>query len=316
MTQTNLRTRAAAAAGKAPEPGTDVATAPPREVTIFDMIEGQKSALARALPSHLDADRLARIAVTVVKTTKGLEHCSVVSVLGGLMTCAQLGLEPGPLGEAYLIPFKGKAQLIIGYKGMIKLAWQSGQMHSIQAYVVHKADKFSYAYGLEPKIVHEPSDADDVGDVTHAYAVAKFKDGGVASVVLNRRDIDALKRRSQTWQNGPWQTDYEAMARKTAVRQLARWLPQSPQLQQFHQAAARDESLRTDWTVSLEESAPSWPSDDPAPAIESGTVVAGSVVEPEGDDPPDDAAAVAAAERAEAEAYEQEQAARRSVPKP
>ena len=77
-----------------------------------------------------------------------------MSFIAALMNAAQLGLEPNtPLGQAYLIPYKNKGilecQFQIGYKGMIDLAYRTGQVQMIQAQIVREHDFFEYQYGSQ-----------------------------------------------------------------------------------------------------------------------------------------------------------------------
>jgi recombination protein RecT len=228
--------------------------------TIAQFIEVMKGEMARALPRHLNADRLARIALTEVRRTPLLARCTQESFGGALMTCAQLGLEPGMTGEAYLLPFRNskkncyEVQLIIGYQGMAKLFWQSPLAKSLDAQAVYQNDEFDYAYGLEPKLVHKPSLADR-GDAIAYYAVASMTNGGAAFVVMSRLDIEKIRTRSRAKDDGPWKTDYDAMAKKTCVRQLFKLLPKSAELAQ---ALVQDESVRTDMS-DLIEAEPSYP---------------------------------------------------------
>ncbi|MCV2395958.1 recombinase RecT [Actinotalea sp. M2MS4P-6] len=225
--------------------------------TLAQMIEQMRPQIARALPKHMDPDRLARIALTVLRQTPQLARCNPQSFLGALMTSAQLGLEPGPLGEAYLVPYGNNVTFIPGYRGLVKLAWQSGQLKSIAAHTVHEHDEFDYAYGLDPVLHHKPA-LNGRGEVIAVYAVAVLKDGGSAFIVMSREDVDAIRKRSRASGNGPWVTDWDAMARKTAVRQLVRWLPLSSELHNLATAAALDESVRTgeDTTRDLDEVSP------------------------------------------------------------
>lgn len=210
-----------------------VARTDPRKATVLDLIRQQKGAIEVALPSHIGSERFTRTILTEVNRTPALLTCDPMSLLAACMLSAQLGLELGPLGHAYLVPFKGKVTFIIGYKGMVDLARRSGQVSSIQAHAVHQADKFEYRLGLNPDIVHVPAEGDR-GPMTHVYAVAKYKDGGFNMVVLTRADVDKFKARSATANasHSPWQSDYEAMAMKTAVRRLFPWLPVTPEMAQ------------------------------------------------------------------------------------
>lgn len=210
--------------------------APPAQ-TINDLINRQRAEIARALPRHMDADRLARIAMTVVKSTPKLGECTPASLLGALMLSAQTGLEPGPLGHAYFIPrWNGRLQSNecnwqLGYRGIIELAMRSGKLISIEARVVHERDHFEYRYGLDERLEHIPCMDGDPGELTAVWGLAKFKDGGHYFVVLSRADIENARSRSQSAfdrngnPSGPWATDFDAMARKTAIRRMAPFLP-------------------------------------------------------------------------------------------
>lgn len=158
------------------------------------------------------------------------------------MTSAQLGLEPGPLGEAYLVPYGDQVTFIPGYRGLIKLAWNSGQLRTIAARVVHENDEFSYAYGLHPDLVHKPGRGDR-GGITDVYAAATLLDGGAEFEVMSVAEVEAIRARSRAGKKGPWVTDWEAMSRKTCVRQLAKWLPMATTL---NRALAVEGSVRTE----------------------------------------------------------------------
>jgi recombination protein RecT len=211
-----------------------------------------KAQIALALPKHVTAERLARVALTEVRKNQALARCDQTSFLGALMTCAQLGLEPGgPLGHAYLIPFENRkkgvmeVQFIVGYRGMIDLARRSGQIVSIEARPVYEGDTFEVEFGLDSNLRHVP-DFENPNRVQpekllFVYAVAKLKDGGVQFDVMSRREIEAVRAQSRAGTSGPWVTHFEAMALKTVVRRLFRWLPISIEL-----AAAIEADERVD----------------------------------------------------------------------
>ncbi|SEA53117.1 recombination protein RecT [Thalassobacillus cyri] len=204
----------------------------------------------RALPKHMDADRLGRIALTTIRQNPKLLECSIPSLMGAVMQAAQLGLEPGLIGHCYLVPFwNGKmkqtdVQFIIGYKGMIDLARRSGHIESIYAHTVHENDEFEYELGLHPKLVHKPATGER-GEMTFVYAVAHFKDGGYQFEVFSANDVEKVKSRSKAGANGPWKTDYEEMAKKTVIRRMFKYLPISVEVQQ---QASQDETVRKDVT--------------------------------------------------------------------
>lgn len=203
-----------------------------------------KEAIAKALPRHLTPDRMCRIAVTAIRTTPGLAECTQASFVSAIMACSVLGLEPNtPLGQAYLIPFNNRrkgvkeVQLIIGYQGEMDLVRRSGQVASIQAFPVFKGDEFSYQLGLRPDVRHVPCDVADrenPANLTHVYAVVKLKDTGADPifVVLTRQQVEASRMRGASGHKiaTPWDTDYVAMALKTAVRAVFRWAPRSAEM--------------------------------------------------------------------------------------
>ena len=201
------------------------------------LLEQNKDAIMAALPKHLSAERLLQVATQVAITTPGLKNCYVPSLIGGIMQCTMMGLEPNTvLGHAYLIPFRNKSknrtdvQVIIGYKGLIDLARRSGEIVSIAAHEVCKNDHFDYMYGLIERLEHKPAEGDR-GEVTHFYAVAHMKDGGHAFEVMTREAVELTMKRSQSkGEYGPWKDHFVEMGRKTAWRRLAKYCPISVDL--------------------------------------------------------------------------------------
>ena len=192
-----------------------------------------------AAPKHLTGERLAQVAMTEINRNPALAKASPISFVGAIMQCGALGLEPsGSLGHAYLIPFgNGKdsqgrpnIQLIIGYRGMLDLAKRSGQISSISARAVYENDDFKYSYGLEETVHHIPASGER-GNLTHVYAVARMKDGGVQFEVMSVFDVEKVKKASKASASGPWVTYYEEMAKKTVIRRLFKYLPISIEMQ-------------------------------------------------------------------------------------
>lgn len=239
--QTDLTTQAAAA---------PPATKPKGQYAeIKDLLtsEGFKRELAVALPKHMTADRFLRVVLTSVRKNPKLMQCSRESFFASLLLVAQLGLEPDdPRGLSSLVPFNRRVKspdgpdvwvsecsVIIGYRGYIDLARRSGEISNIQAATVFERDVFEYELGLEPRLRHIPyNGTDDPGRITNAYAIAFFKDGAKQFVVLPVRDIERARAVSKEGGKGrgPWQDWYPEMAMKTAVRRLAKFLPQSPEM--------------------------------------------------------------------------------------
>jgi recombination protein RecT len=228
--------------------------------TVRDLILKNKAQLEMALPKHLSADRLIRQALTSFSTTPALLDCTPRSLLGAVIQCAQLGLEPGLIGMAYLIPFRNtkagttEVQFIPGYRGLLSLARRSGEISTIQAHCVYEDDAFFYKYGLDPKLDHTPSPKPDRGPMLYVYAVARLKDGGAQFEVMPKAEVDAHRDRySRAAKSGPWQTEYGEMAKKTALRRLCKLLPASVELQT---AMALDERAELQLPQGLADLAP------------------------------------------------------------
>jgi recombination protein RecT len=222
-------------------------------VAFRELLTGMRGHIANALPKHVDVDRMIRISVTAAAKPPapgkpGILDCTRDSVINCIMQCAQLGLEPnGPLGEAYLIPFKDFKSgtvictLIIGYRGLVKLARQSAEISSVCARAVHAKDDFDYELGLNERLRHIPSDEEDPGPLVRVYSVFRLKDGGVQFDVMSKREVELIRKRSKASDSGPWVTDYEEMAKKTVIRRTSKLAPASID-DKLHRAVAIDEA--------------------------------------------------------------------------
>ena len=202
--------------------------------TMQGYIQQMQGEISKALPSVITAERFTRMVLSALSTTPQLANCTRESFLAAMMLAAQLGVEPNtPLGQAYLIPYKNnkkgvfEVQFQLGYKGLIDLAYRSGEVKSIQAQVVYENDEFTYAYGLEPQLVHRPAMANR-GKATYVYAIFHTKEGGYGFQVMSIDDVEShAKRYSQASQSSysPWKTNFEEMARKTVLKAVLKYAP-------------------------------------------------------------------------------------------
>jgi len=205
------------------------------ETTLWKYISSRKDAIAKTLPKHINPERMARIAFLEVRKNPQLLNCSPQSLFGAILSASQLGVEPGPLGQCYLVPFYNKktqsydVQFVLGYKGMIDLARRSGVITNIYAHEVREKDEFSYCYGLNPQLNHVPA-LTERGDILGFYAVAHLKDGGHLFQYLSVEDVEKRKDRSKAKEYGPWQSDYEEMGKKTVLRHMWKYLPVSVEI--------------------------------------------------------------------------------------
>lgn len=224
--------------------------------TIFDVVQAGAKQFATALPKHVNSERFVRIAITTIRQNPKLAKCSQESLLGALMVSAQLGLEPGMLGQCYLIPFENKkagtieCQFQIGYKGLIELLRRSGQLSDIYSYTVYENDEFSIEYGLSRTLTHKPNFIDR-GDIKGFYAVAILKDGAKAFEYMTKDEIigHEEKYRKGSYKNDVWNKNFEEMAQKTVVKKLLKWLPVSVE---FLENINKDEKTST-WNEKTKE---------------------------------------------------------------
>lgn len=209
---------------------------------VKSFMESQRANLAAVLPKHVDADRMLKLALGAMRTTPKLLNCNVESLMGAVVTCSTLGLEPNtPLGHAYLIPFENRqkgttdVQIVFGYKGLIDLARRSGQIVSIAAHEVCQNDEFHFSYGLDEKLTHKPA-LTNRGEVIAFYAVAKLQGGGYAFEVMGRDQIEEIRDASQNYKfarekgKTVWGQHFVEMGRKTVLRRLFKYLPVSIEL--------------------------------------------------------------------------------------
>ena len=229
-------------------------------------LERLRPQLEMALPRHLTADRLLRVAMTAVQTTPKLLECDRTSLYRAVMMCAQLGLEPdGVLGQAYLIPFRVGGQLrvqfIPGYKGLLSLARNSGEVNSIIAHEVRENDTFNFDFASGDPPHHTFDIRSERGEVIAFYGVARFKDGGLHWDMMTDSEVKRIRDGSQGYRaalatarkynkekpESPWVEHFVEMGKKSVIRRIAKYLPMSVQ-----KAAAIAEAYDTGRAVTLD----------------------------------------------------------------
>jgi recombination protein RecT len=223
-------------------------TAPVKDANTLRRVIGSRFKTMQALlPAHMTEERFAALVVSAAAKDSNIFKCTGESILNAIYQAASLGLEiNSATGEAYLIPYGSKAQLVPGYKGLVKLAIQSRDVRSIEARLVYDGEQptFGVFYGTESRIEHVPNfDVDRLPEkVIFAYGVAKLASGASTFEVMTRKQLDAIRNRSASKNSGPWVTDTEEMFRKTVARRLCKYLPMSPQLSQAIELSDRAET--------------------------------------------------------------------------
>lgn len=234
-------------------------------------INGRSSVIESALPAGvaLSVERVKVSAMLAIRKSPALQSCDPGSIVESVVAAAQLGVDPGgALGEGYLVPYKGRCQLILGYQGMISIARRSGEVRTIEAHAVHQNDVFRFALGTSPVLVHEPVVFGDRGPLLGVYAMARLSDGSMQAEVMGVPEVQTIRARSAAAKSGresPWDTDFAEMAKKTAIRRLFKRLPKSLAMMQ-----AIEHDNDTDGVVDV-TSRPTRTS-DPDAAIRAGMV--------------------------------------------
>lgn len=218
--------------------------------SMVEWVKSFEGEIKKALPTVITPERFTRMTLTALSVNPKLGQCTPKSFLGAMMSAAQLGLEPNtPLGQAYLIPYKNKGvdevQFQIGYKGLIDLAYRSGEVELVQAQIVYENDKFECQYGLEPKLVHIPADKER-GNAIKVYAMFKTKSGGYGFEVMSIEDVKKhAKKYSQSFSSSysPWTTNFEEMAKKTVLKRVLKYAPMKSD---FVRGIVQDETIKSE----------------------------------------------------------------------
>ena len=212
--------------------GTAVQKSPTAAFSNF--MDKLKPQMALALPKHLTADRMARLAMTAFSTSPALRECDQGSIAASIMVAAQLGLEPGVNGAGYLIPYKGKCTFVPGWRGLVDLVSRSGRA-TVWTGVVFANDYFKYQLGDSPKCVHKPSEDGPEGEFTHVYAIGRVRDSEMPVIeVWGRNKVSKhLKQYNKVGQRhyaNESENNFEMYARKVALLQVIKYMPSSVEL--------------------------------------------------------------------------------------
>lgn len=221
------------------------------------LVNAMMPQIEKALPSILTGERFTRMVLTALSSTPLLQQCTPDSFMGAMMQAAQLGVEPNtPLGQAYLIPYRNKdrieAQFQLGYKGLIDLAYRSGDVTDIAAHEVYENDDFYHELGLTPQLRHKPA-LTNRGDVIAYYAVFHTKSGGYGFEVMSRDDIERHARKySKAYVKGrsPWNMDFDGMAKKTVLKRCLKYAPLKTD---FVRAVGADETIKSAISADMSE---------------------------------------------------------------
>ena len=210
-------------------------------MTINRFLQDHKAQIAAALPQHLNADRMARLAMTALSQNRALAECDARSIFGAVVMASQLGLEIGVNGQCYLVPYKGRATLIPGWQGLMDLVARAGR-GSAWTGAVYAGDDFDWGLGDAPFIKHKPSGNDAIEDLQYVYAVGRVKDSPypIIEVWSNEKIWRHRDRYNKVGSKHYSYQHPEMYARKVALLQVLKYLPKSIELSAAVQIANRD----------------------------------------------------------------------------
>lgn len=194
------------------------------------MLQRYKLEIARALPKHLSAERMARIALTSFRRNPKLGQCDPKSVFAAVVMAAQLGWEVGIGGQAYLVPYGRECQLVPGWLGLTDLVFRAGKA-AVWTGAVYEGDEFDYGLGDSPFLNHRPSDT-STDRLLAVYAIGRTKDSNwpvvevwpLAKVIAHRDRYNKVGKLHYSFQH------FEMYARKVALLQVLKYMPKSAEL--------------------------------------------------------------------------------------
>ncbi len=181
-----------------------------------------KQQVGEALPQGFEVKGFMRCLYTAVQKVPKLMNCTRESLYSCIIDSAQIGLEPDGR-NAHLIPYGNKCTLIPDYKGLVQLAYRNDRVSNIHADVICKNDDFIYNMGRIER--HSFKLDEDRGNVIGAYAYCRFSDGSEKYELMSIKELDAIRARSKSGNNGPWVTDTNEMYKKTVFKRMSKWLP-------------------------------------------------------------------------------------------
>lgn len=221
-----------------------------RTDTIRGLLSDNEARLKSALGGIIPVGKFIEMAMSAYsRGDGGLQEAHPSSVCQAVMQAAQLGLSIDPMaGEAYLVTRNNKhigqkwTTLMIGYRGLMKRAWNSGLIDEIVAAVVHKGDEFNHTSGTTQTIHHVKNlEATSRPEIVCSYASARLKQYAVDGTPCGGSHVihvspmweinEAMAASQGDGKYGPWKDNFGAMAQKTAIRRLMKMLPMDEQVQ-------------------------------------------------------------------------------------
>ncbi len=206
---------------------TQAVVMPLRQAIDMKMAENSSRFMAALGNDQSKVERWNTLLMMAINRNPDLAECEPGSLVASTLEAAQFGLEFGPKAHSYLVPYKGKdgkkyCSFMPGWRGLVYAAKQSGETQELRAEAVYEKDEFRYELGMEKQLIHRPA-LGIRGALVAVYAVVKFTAGGGDFEVMSRDQIDHIKKKSASAE-GPWKTDYDEMAKKSAIKRICKRL--------------------------------------------------------------------------------------------
>lgn len=214
------------------------------------LIEQYRDDLALVAPSHVNPDKLYRTMIGLLRGNDGLARAAAGnpgSFIAAVFECAELGHRPGD--TYHFVPFGNKITGIEDYKGEIERMYRAGAVVSVKAEIVYANDNYDFDESSMQVPVHRRNrfaGKSERGKMIGVYAYAVMR-GGALSRVIEMGEEEILEHKAAS--NGsnksdsPWIKWPRSMWLKTAVHELAKWVPTSNEYL-TDQARAQGEMLR------------------------------------------------------------------------
>jgi recombination protein RecT len=207
---------------------------------VQDGLQQRMPKLKALLPKDIPYETFRAAVWLHLNSVRGLFDCRVDSILACTVKAATVGLLPER--DCHFLPFNDRrgggkvATFVPNYQGIIRMLERSGKVAKAFAHPVYEGDHFEIDY-LADVFSHKPALHSQRTTVKFYYGCIILKDRTRHVEVMTLDEIEAIKRRAPAQNDGPWQTDPVMMARKTALKRVAKYV----QLTQQVEEAMRDE---------------------------------------------------------------------------
>lgn len=209
-----------------------------RLVRIDHALEGKRRQFLSVLPPQLPFDKFARYLTNAYHEVKDLNKCPIDTILRAGLNCAALGLEPNsPLHQAAIVPFWNnqkktyEAQLLVEYRGLIRLVWNAREILDMQDCEVCEKDRYKAVRGRGATLEHEKAEGDR-GEIVRFYACANLRGGGFVFEDMTLAEVQEHRKKYSKKLGGvsdeAFGDDVIWYGKKTVLRKLlSRYVPQA-----------------------------------------------------------------------------------------